>query len=45
MFNRDREAKYEGKKDENGQYHGKGKILYSDGSTYVGEFKHGKKHG
>ena len=25
--------------------HGKGKITYQDGSTYVGEFSHGKRHG
>ena len=36
---------YEGDVNEEGKYHGKGVITYSNGEKYVGEFKDGKRNG
>lgn len=37
-------AKYTGGRDENGRYHGMGKLSTTD-ATYTGQFQHGLKHG
>ena len=36
---------YEGELNDDGLYHGKGVITYSNGEKYVGEFKDGKYNG
>ena len=38
-------ASYEGSKNENGEYHGKGTLTYQDGSVYIGKFENGMKNG
>ena len=38
-------ATYEGPKNASGEYHGKGKLTYADGSYYDGEWVNGLKEG
>ena len=38
-------AKYTGGRDENGRYHGMGRLSTPDGAIYTGQFQHGLKHG
>ena len=37
--------RYEGEINENQRPHGQGKMTYSNGDTYAGEWKDGLKHG
>ena len=39
------QPKYTGPRDEQGEAHGKGEMVYQDGSTYKGEFFHGQMDG
>ena len=38
-------AMYEGMKNQNNQYHGKGKLTYLDGTYYDGEWSNGQRNG
>lgn len=39
------EMSYEGKRNEKGEYHGIGKLLFSNGDTYTGNFLNNKRNG
>ena len=36
---------YEGAKDEDGEAHGRGSVVYEDGSVFSGHFRHGQRSG
>eukprot|EP01006_Ploeotia_vitrea_P018993 TRINITY_DN50980_c0_g1_i1.p1 TRINITY_DN50980_c0_g1~~TRINITY_DN50980_c0_g1_i1.p1 ORF type:complete len:125 (+),score=55.38 TRINITY_DN50980_c0_g1_i1:28-375(+) len=45
LIKRAKRSRYEGGKDGQGRYHGKGVLRAHNGDVYRGQFKHGKFHG